>query len=274
MQMRRGVALLVATVSVVAVACGSSSPAAAVSTPAASTIPTPPAASPTPVVESAAPLRVVALDLTANPADHVGACPIEITFSAHISVTGAGTVSYKWISSDGDASDVKTLTFTGPGSRNISSTWTVNRDTVPTHAGWSSIDIISPASAAASSSPSAQAAFVFTCDADDDIEAIGFGIGGSDADCSIAKILKTFAPTDPVRVVANYWPSLAAGTKVTFQLSRDDVPVDGYPLTITLHETSKCVRGTVSPGVLPPGHYRLDVIPDNARAVSGEFDTK
>ena len=280
MMIRPAVAILIATMAVATSACSSTgstatvspatAPASASAAPAAS-----PAATARPSTPASPPaLRVTGLEVKADPADHIGACPIEIAFSAHISVAGSGTVSYKWISSDGDASEVKTLTFPGTGSQDVTSTWTVNRDTVPTHAGWSSIDIISPASAAANSSPSAQAAFVFTCDADDDVEAIGFGIGGSDADCSIAKNARTFAPTDPVRMVANWWPSLASGTIVTIRLTRNGELVDGYPVTTNLHESTKCVHGPVSQGFLPVGHYRMDVMPDTARAIGAEFDVK
>ena len=278
MNVRREVAILVATVTVAAIGCGSPSPAATDGSPTApsAVASAPPAASPLPSASPppAAALRVTALDVSANPADHVGACPLEITFSARISVAGAGTVSYKWVSSDGDASDVKTLTFARSGSQDVTSTWTVNRDTVPTHAGWSSVDIVSPASPATNGSPTSQAAFVFTCDADDDIEAIGFGIGGSDADCSIAKNARTFAPTDPVRMVANWWPSLASGTVVTIRLTRDGELVDGYPVTTTLNVSTKCIHGAVSQGFLAAGHYRLDAAPDTARAIGGEFDVK
>ena len=275
---RRDIALLIANVAVVAMGCGSGPPAAASTAPAsasasapASVAPSvPPTASPTDT-----PLRVVSVAITANPADHIGACPVEITFSARISVAGGpGTVSYKWSSSDGDASDAKTLTFAGKGSQDVSSSWTVNRDTVPTHAGWSSIDILTPASASANSSPSARAAFAFTCDADDDVETIGFGIGGSDADCSIAKSMRTFATTDPVRVVATWRPSLSAGTAVSIRLERDGVLVDGYPVTSTFDKSTKCVHGLVSQRFLPVGHYRMDFAPDTARAIGAEFDIK
>jgi hypothetical protein len=186
---------------------------------------------------------------------------------------GGGTVSYRWKSSDGDISPVKTVSFTGPGAKTVSSSWTVDASTVPTHAGWSSIELVDPSPG--SSGPTAEpATFAFTCPNDDDVEAIGFGIGGSDADCSIAKNLRTFDPTDPIRMVANYWPSLQAGTIVTFSLTRDGVLVDGYPVTTTLDVSTKCVHGNISNGHLTTGHYRLDVAPDTARGIVGEFDVR
>ena len=109
---------------------------------------------------------------------------------------------------------------------------------------------------------------------DNDIEAIGFGIGGSDADCSIAKPLETFTSTDHIRMVASYWPSLQAGTVVTFSLTREGSLIDGYPVTTTLDVATKCVHGNISNGHLVAGHYRLDVAPDTARAISAEFDVR
>ena len=38
--------------------------------------------------------------------------------------------------------------------------------------------------------------------------------------------------------------------------------------------STKCLHGSVSPGFLPVGHYRMDVMPDTARAIGGEFDVK
>lgn len=279
MMVRSEIGLVIVAVAMVATACGSPAPVASTgSAPASGPASGPPSIPPSETSTASpipAALRVVGVEVTADPAGHIGACPLEITFSARISVAGgAGSVAFKWISSDGDASDMKTMAFAGPGSQVVTSTWTVDRDTVPTHAGWSSVEIISPTSPSASSFPSAQAPFVFTCDADDDIEAIGFGIGGSDADCSIAKNARTFAPTDPVRMVANWWPSLAAGTVVTVRLERDGELVDGYPVTSTFHELTKCVHGTVSRGFLAPGHYRIDLAPDTARAIGGDFDIK
>jgi hypothetical protein len=103
-------------------------------------------------------------------------------------------------------------------------------------------------------------------------ETIGFGLGGSQ--CTIATQMRTFAPDDPIRVNAEYTPSLPAGTVVTIHLSRDGTEVGGYPQTVTFKTATKCVYGSISPGTLPAGHYRLEVVPDSAPAISGEFDTK
>jgi hypothetical protein len=282
MIVRRAAVFLIAIASVALTACGSSSPGASVgstasSSPAvvASTTPSPapsPSSRPSP---SSTAFHVTGLTLRADSAAHVGACPLEITFRGQISaVGGPGTVSYHWVSSDGDTSPIKTVDIGASRTAEVSSTWTVDRTYLPTHAGWSSIELVGPLSTTPDGVESARADFVFTCDTDDDVEAIGFGIGGSDKDCSIKTPLETFAPTDPVRMVANWWPSLATGTTVTIQLTRGSELVGGYPVTTHLTESTKCLHGSVSSGYLAPGHYRLDVMPDTARAIGGEFDVK
>ena len=284
MIIRRAAVFLIAIASVAVTGCGSASPGASADPPASSSpmalVGASPSASPSPSPSprpspSSAVFHVTGLTLRADPAAHVGACPLEITFAGKVStVGGPGTVSYHWVSSDGDTSPVRTVDVGASGTADVSSTWTVDRSTVPTHAGWSSIELVGPHTTTSDSVESARADFVFTCDADDDIEAIGFGIGGSDADCSIKTPLKTFATTDPVRMVANWWPSLADGTTVTIRLTRDGELVDGYPVTTHLGESTKCVHGAVSRGYLAPGHYRLDLAPDTARAIGGEFEVK
>jgi hypothetical protein len=284
MIVRRTAVLAIAITSLIVGACASASPpggsvaAGPPSAPSASiALPT---ASPTPSPTqrpspSATAVRVNGLTLTADPDDHIGACPLEITFLAKLTTSGGpGTVAYRWVSSDGDTSPTKTIDVKDGAPTTISSTWTVDRTTMPTHAGWSSIELVGPPSGTPEAAKAARADFVFTCDADDDIEAIGFGIGGSDADCSIKTIRKSFGTTDPIRVVANWWPSLADGTVVTIRLTREGTLVAGYPVTTNLHESTKCVHGPVSQGYLAPGHYRLDLAPDTARAIGGEFDVK
>jgi len=273
----RHVGLAVAATLLIATACGASSPSA----PPSATATTPPstttvlAASPTATPQALAGFRVVGLDVTADPASPTAACPIKIDFHGRITVAGSGgSVSFKWVSSDGDVSSVETHTFTGPGSYDSSSWWKVDEATVPSHAGWSSIEIVDPIGPG-SLTASPHGSFTFTCD-DSGFETLGFGIGGSDSDCSIAKLARTFATTDNIRMVATWSPSLRAGTVVTFTLSRDGIVVDGYPAHVTYEVSTKCVYGNVSQRgkTALAGHYRLEVSPDTADAVGGEFDVK
>jgi hypothetical protein len=88
--------------------------------------------------------RIVETFVRADPFDYVGACPVIITFSGRISVAGGGgIVSYKWIRNDGASAPVETLTFAGPGSQDISTTWYLG-DAGMTYSGWQAIEILDP----------------------------------------------------------------------------------------------------------------------------------
>ena len=275
--LRRHVGLAVAAITLIATACGGSSASAppSASPTATSSATSVAAVSPIASPQASAGFRVVGLDVTADPSNPTASCPIEIAFRGRIAVAGnGGKVSFKWVSSDGDVSSVESHTFTEAGSYDVSTGWTVDAATVPSGSGWSSIEVVDPVGTG-SHTVSPHASFTFTCD-DSGFETIGFGIGGSDADCSIAKPARTFATTDKIRMVATWSPSLRAGTVATITLSRDGAVVDGYPVHITYDVSTKCVHGNVSQGgkTALAGHYRFEISPDTARAVSGEFDVK
>jgi hypothetical protein len=124
--------------------------------------PAPPAASNPP---NPAGFRVLRLDLRADPVDYTGVCPVKITFPGRITVAGGGgTVSYMWRGSDNSSSPVQTLTFDGPGSQDVSSSWTVDGATLPTHRGWESIEILDPVSTPESDSAfKTQVSFKVNC---------------------------------------------------------------------------------------------------------------
>lgn len=282
--MTRKIAVVVAGLSLVAFACSASATTPSPSFPAipAASIPGPSGSTPTAgrsaASSSASPapsigFQVSALEMKADPAEMTGVCPVKITFTGRITVTGGGgTVRYQWVSSDGGVSPEESAVFAGPGSSDVSSTWRVNAS-LPGGRGWSSIEILKPAITVPALRVSPHGDFRVTCD-ESGFETIGFGLGGSDADCSIATPLRTFGTKDRIRVVSDYSPSLQATTIVTFSLSREGVMVQGYPLKVTLHEATTCLHGNVSPGFLPAGHYRLEIVPDTSRPVAGEFDVR
>jgi hypothetical protein len=89
--------------------------------------------------------RVVEAILRADPFDYTGPCPAKITFSGRISVVGGtGTVSYKFLRSDGASAPVQTLIFDSPGSKDINTTWTLGGASLPTPSGWEAIKIYEP----------------------------------------------------------------------------------------------------------------------------------
>ena len=105
---------------------------------------TPPTFTPVP---SPLGFRIVETFLRVDPFDYVGACPVTITFSGRISVAGGGgTISYKWIRNDGASAPLETLTFAGPGSQEISTTWTLGAAGT-TYSGWQAIEILDPQAA-------------------------------------------------------------------------------------------------------------------------------
>lgn len=152
----------------------------------------------------------------------------------------------------------------------VHSTWQVDAKRLPTHAGWSSIQIDDPPTTLPGGPTATRAAFAFTCDTDNDIESLTFGLGSS-GDCGVANAAQSFTASDTIRVVATWEPALSAGTVVTFDLTKDGQSVDGFPTGTTLDKSATCVRLHIAPG-LDPGRYRLDVEPNTARAIGGDFD--
>lgn len=74
------------------------------------------------------------------PAVFAGACPHTFTFNAGITVSAAGTVTYRWTRSDGALAPLQTLVFAGPGTQYVSSTWSLGAD----YSGWKKIYIDNP----------------------------------------------------------------------------------------------------------------------------------
>jgi len=73
-----------------------------------------------------------------------GPCPQKIIFRARISVAGgSGTVSYKWLYSDGGSLPVQTLYFEGPGSKDIETDWTLGAPGT-SYSGWVQLQVYDP----------------------------------------------------------------------------------------------------------------------------------
>ena len=103
--------------------------------------------------------RVIETIMRADPFSGSVGCPVEILFSGRISVAGGGgTVTYRWIRDDGASAPVQTLTFDGPGSQDVETTWTRFGDPGAAIEGWQAIEIIDPAP-----SESDHAEFDLTC---------------------------------------------------------------------------------------------------------------
>ncbi|MBC1224840.1 hypothetical protein GNF10_30265 [Nostoc sp. UCD121] len=104
---------------------------------------TPPVVQTPSVVQTTPPLRfrVVELLLRAEPFNYEGSCPATIKFFGRISVArGNGTVSYKFIRSDGASAPVKTINFSGASSQDVETSWSLGKS----YSGWQQIQIFDP----------------------------------------------------------------------------------------------------------------------------------
>ena len=84
--------------------------------------------------------------LTATPSTYSGKCPGVITFKGTITARRAGRVQYKFIRSDGAFAPIQTLNFATPGTKNVSTTWTLGGPSLPAYSGWQAIQIVYPTS--------------------------------------------------------------------------------------------------------------------------------
>jgi hypothetical protein len=75
-----------------------------------------------------------------SPKSHSGMCPKKFEFGAKIFVDKAGSVTYKWVRSDGAESLAKTITFDRPSSKKVFSSWTQSKPGTY----WQVLQILSP----------------------------------------------------------------------------------------------------------------------------------
>jgi hypothetical protein len=88
-----------------------------------------------------------------------GTCNNEVMFKGTISSEKPGKVQYKFIRSDGKLLPVETIEFSAPGTKEVSSKWTLNGSFQAENKGWQAIKIVYPEDI-----ESAKAEFDFICD--------------------------------------------------------------------------------------------------------------
>jgi hypothetical protein len=105
------------------------------------------------------PQQKITAKLLADPISYKGKCPVAITFEGEISVTVPCTVQYKFLRSDGATdTNLKSLVFEGPGTKSVSTTWTLGGASLPDYEGWEAIQVTAPLSA-----ESNKASFKMSC---------------------------------------------------------------------------------------------------------------
>jgi hypothetical protein len=104
------------------------------------------------------PFRVTDATVTASPSDFNGTCPAVITFSGRITTAGgSGTVKYRFFRGDGATGPIEALAFDAPGSKDVSTTWTLGGSGM-NYDGWEAIRILEP-----NETESAHASFRLHC---------------------------------------------------------------------------------------------------------------
>ena len=88
----------------------------------------------------------LAVVIRADPYDYRGPCPVLIAFSGAISLStkGGGIVTYRLLRSDGASRPIHTLSFTHPGTKDISDYWQVGGPGLDSYDGWESVQIVEP----------------------------------------------------------------------------------------------------------------------------------
>jgi len=85
--------------------------------------------------------RVIEAWLRVDPPAYAGPCPVTLRFSGRISaVGGSGTVSYRFLRSDGASAPVSAVTFASPGSKDVETTWMLGQS----YEGWQALKILDP----------------------------------------------------------------------------------------------------------------------------------
>ena len=110
--------------------------------------------------------RVTEVDMSINASSVDVSCPSgkNFVFTANITVSGPGTITYHWVFSNGDTSDNDTLTFDGEGSQSqsVSTSWKLGskKDVSPNpYSGWAQLYVDSP-----NNQSFAKVHFTITCD--------------------------------------------------------------------------------------------------------------
>jgi len=82
----------------------------------------------------------ITLTLEVSPDSYTGTCPVVLSFGGKITASEPGDIKFKFMRSDGASSEEKLLSFTEPGLKEITTTWTLSGS----YSGWMTIKVLSP----------------------------------------------------------------------------------------------------------------------------------
>lgn len=90
--------------------------------------------------------RVISVMTRVDPFHGDVACPVALTFRSRINALGgAGTVTYRWLRSDGASAPIQTVRFDDSGSKDVETTWTRGGGPGEVIQGWQAVEILEPA---------------------------------------------------------------------------------------------------------------------------------
>jgi hypothetical protein len=82
------------------------------------------------IIVSNVPFAVTNVEISVDHASLSDTCPHTLNFTAAITVTAPGTVTYYWIQPENNNGPTKSLSFTSPGTKSVSLSWPVNLSTI------------------------------------------------------------------------------------------------------------------------------------------------
>lgn len=103
--------------------------------------------SPTPtVLPTPVPFQITGLTASVSPGDAPACSPTTavFNFSATITASAPGTATYKWERSDHASTPSVNLAFTSPGSKTVTTSWTLSRVSGETYNGWEKVHVLTP----------------------------------------------------------------------------------------------------------------------------------
>lgn len=88
--------------------------------------------------------RVTEVFLKADDGRPTGACPVRVVWRGYIRADGPCRVQYTFTRSDGAVAPVQEIEFTSAGTREVSTTWTLGGDSLPSYRGWQALKVVYP----------------------------------------------------------------------------------------------------------------------------------